>query len=269
VADVSLCVAGPADRDQVIAVLAAADLGSRQPALIEFVLRDPGIRVVIARVDGVAAGTAHGISLGDTGWLGNVAVRPDVQRRGIGTAVTRAAVDWMREQGARTVLLLATPAGRPVYERLGFVVDGEPVDKYTIAAAPRPLGPTGVRSGSLDDSARLDRVATGEARERLLAPFADRLVAPLAGDGGYALTLPWGGGPVIADEPDAAHALWWHAYASRPGARWAFPRRNFAAAELARRYGCAYAGESVRMRLGPPVALEPARVWAVWSLATG
>jgi ribosomal protein S18 acetylase RimI-like enzyme len=50
----------------------------------------------------------------------NVATLPAVRRRGIGTALTRAALAAARHAGDRWAVLLAEPAGEGVYRALGF-----------------------------------------------------------------------------------------------------------------------------------------------------
>ncbi|MGJ6980637.1 GNAT family N-acetyltransferase [Aestuariimicrobium soli] len=56
-----------------------------------------------------------------TAGLFNVGVRPDHRRRGIGLALTRAAMRAAREAGATTMGLNSTPMGAGVYARAGFV----------------------------------------------------------------------------------------------------------------------------------------------------
>ena len=50
-----------------------------------------------------------------------VATDADYRRQGLGAALTAAAVRKGKEQGARLATLQATPLGRPLYQRLGFV----------------------------------------------------------------------------------------------------------------------------------------------------
>jgi hypothetical protein len=53
-------------------------------------------------------------------FLALVATVPDQMRRGYGEAVTRKAIyEGIRQTGHRRVVLHATPAGQPVYERIG------------------------------------------------------------------------------------------------------------------------------------------------------
>jgi GNAT superfamily N-acetyltransferase len=51
-------------------------------------------------------------------WVGMVLVAPELQRRGIGAALLRAAIRAVEENGV--VCLDATPAGKSLYESLGF-----------------------------------------------------------------------------------------------------------------------------------------------------
>lgn len=52
-------------------------------------------------------------------------VVPDARRRGVAGRLIGAAVDHAREHGAEVVSLHASPAGRSLYERLGFVESPE------------------------------------------------------------------------------------------------------------------------------------------------
>lgn len=55
-----------------------------------------------------------------TPYIFSMYTEPEFRRRGVASAVVRALVDWARRRGYTRVDLQATPAGRPVYERLGF-----------------------------------------------------------------------------------------------------------------------------------------------------
>lgn len=75
---------------------------------------------VLATEQGVpAAGAmlllAHGIA--GIYWVGTT---PEARRRGLGAMVTTAVTNLAFERGARAVVLQASPAGEPVYLKLGF-----------------------------------------------------------------------------------------------------------------------------------------------------
>jgi GNAT superfamily N-acetyltransferase len=94
------------------------------PAIWRFAIADAGAGAMVwrDRLGRVAAfNLAH--RSGTEGWMGPIAVRPELQGRGLGSAVVRAAVDWLRRAGARTIGLETMP--RTVenigfYGRLGF-----------------------------------------------------------------------------------------------------------------------------------------------------
>lgn len=76
---------------------------------------------VLGTLDGrpVATGTAY--LDGTTAGLYNIATVAHARGRGVGYAVTLALLDLARESGAQQAVLHASEAGRPVYERAGFV----------------------------------------------------------------------------------------------------------------------------------------------------
>lgn len=64
-------------------------------------------------------------------YLSFVATEPGYRRRGIGDAISRAAVSTAFESGASFVALDATPAGKRIYERMGFQTVGSYSDFAT------------------------------------------------------------------------------------------------------------------------------------------
>lgn len=104
---------------------------SRSHDLLTAIERWPGGRIFIIRAGELAslsgevarlpAAATVAIAAPPVGVIGNVVVRPEFQRGGIGRAIMTHALSWLERQGARNVYLDATPAGRPLYRRLGFV----------------------------------------------------------------------------------------------------------------------------------------------------
>ena len=115
----------------------------------------------VAAVDGVDAGTTTVVSYGDRfSWVGMVLVDPACRRRGVGTALLHAAIDYAAPLGP--VRLDATPLGKQLYDTLGFR------DEYTLARMER-------------QAVRQAAPVQGEAGE--VQPLAaDRLSAVIAYD---------------------------------------------------------------------------------------
>ena len=73
----------------------------------------------IAMLDGTEAGTVTTVSYQDRlHWIGMVLAAEEYRRRGIGRALLERAIASVVSQGV--VCLDATPAGKRLYERLGF-----------------------------------------------------------------------------------------------------------------------------------------------------
>lgn len=61
------------------------------------------------------------------GYLWGVYVAPDLRGKGVAQALTETCRDYLQTIGCTKVVLHASPMGRPVYERLGFVTSNEMV----------------------------------------------------------------------------------------------------------------------------------------------
>lgn len=96
---------------------------------------------ILARVDGVPAASAAYLPGPDLGGIYSVATGEEYRGRGLGTAVTVAAVRHGRDDGATGVVLQASAMGFPVYERLGFATIGA-VDAYLPPGATDTMDPT-------------------------------------------------------------------------------------------------------------------------------
>ena len=160
------------------------------------------------RLVGTVTTTTYGDALAG---IGMMVVHPDFRRQGIGAALMRLALNHLRERGIATVKLDATPAGRPLYESLGFVGEVEMERWQGVVVAGCGADPMCPDRESLRDPFELDRAAYGVDRSRLL----ERLVAEGVGEplvagsergdaSGYALARPGRAatyiGPVIGDD---------------------------------------------------------------------
>lgn len=161
-----------------------------------------------------------GIAYGRLGVVGNMVVAGDHRRRGLGSRVLEAVLDFLASRGAERVELFATPTGRLLYERHGFTTMA-PGGMVEIAVADlRDLAAEGttVREASLAD---LDQIAAYDLprygadrsailRSALADPDRPLLLATNAGElAGFAVLRPAGPrmGPWVAEDPATAGAL--------------------------------------------------------------
>lgn len=110
-----------------LAVLRLAQGWHANRPLLEALLDWEQARIFVLReqtLDGASneiIATTVAIACGDIGIIGNVIVRANHQRRGLGRLLMEQTLAWLGERGVRSVLLDATIEGRPLYRRLGFV----------------------------------------------------------------------------------------------------------------------------------------------------
>lgn len=71
-------------------------------------------------LEGRAAATASVMMRGTWALLAGVGTVPEARGKGLGTAVTKAALAEARARGCRLAVLQASAGGRPIYEKLGF-----------------------------------------------------------------------------------------------------------------------------------------------------
>jgi ribosomal protein S18 acetylase RimI-like enzyme len=83
-------------------------------------LAPPGIRAIIASIEGTPVSCGVAYETEGPGVIGWVATLPAFRRRGLGTLVTSAAAHALFDAGATGVTLQASPDGLPVYARMGF-----------------------------------------------------------------------------------------------------------------------------------------------------
>jgi GNAT superfamily N-acetyltransferase len=82
--------------------------------------------------DGKIVGTAATLPYEDRfAWIGMVLVDPDYRNQGIGTTLLRRAIEYLDGAGIPTLKLDATPAGKPLYEKMGFVSEYE-IDRWIL-----------------------------------------------------------------------------------------------------------------------------------------
>ena len=124
----------------------------------------------VALADGQPAGTTTTCAFGPVGWLAMVLVDAQYRGQGIGRALLEHALEHLDNRGIASVRLDATPLGRPLYEKLGFVAEyelarfaGQP---SAVAGSSPHVEPATVED--VDPIVALDRRSTGTDRARLV-----------------------------------------------------------------------------------------------------
>ncbi|HUA41001.1 MAG TPA: GNAT family N-acetyltransferase [Streptosporangiaceae bacterium] len=102
-------------------------------ALVEFFARtasrvltpDCPARLLVGYSGGRPVCTAEVMLYAGVAGLYNISTLMSHQRRGFGTAITKAALQVARQLGADTAVLQSSEQGEPLYRRLGFAAFGE------------------------------------------------------------------------------------------------------------------------------------------------
>ena len=235
----------------------------------------------LAERNGQSAGTATTIVYGPTvAWIGMVLVHPDHRRQGVGGALLKRCIEYLRERGVRSIKLDATPAGKRVYDGLGFK------DEWPLARWERtnpgshPERPEArIRDWRESDARLVDRFDTaafGASRLRLLQALVPQSRCALVFEtapgqiDGYGLMRKGARacylGPVAATSTEAGLSLV-EALVSRCEGEtiyWDIPDANMAAVEWARQQGFTLQRPLIRMYLGEnPAPSDPRKQFAL------
>jgi predicted N-acetyltransferase YhbS len=205
----------PGDVEAASAVLLRGDFGDRR-GFFEWSMTQPTVTPFVAEAAGRIVGTGVASVHGPGGWVGVIFVDPSRRRSGLGRRITETVIDHLEASGVRSMVLIASPMGRPLYEQLGFRVFERQV-RFTIDGLPPEAAPPDPRvrafePGDLAAVLRLDREATGEDRAAIIRELVTPETAIVAvGENGevrgYLARSPWRGGAVIAPDPDDALRL--------------------------------------------------------------
>lgn len=94
----------------------------------------------VVEVDGAVRGTAATIVYGGRfAWVGMVLVDPQYRGRGIGTRLLERCIEHLDSLQVPCIKLDATPLGKPVYEKLGFLTEYE-LERWTLKRAASDSG---------------------------------------------------------------------------------------------------------------------------------
>ena len=234
----------------------------------------------LAEWNGVPAGTATTLRYGsEVAWIGMVLVHPDHRRRGIGRALLNHCIAWLQERRVRCIKLDATPAGKLVYDSLGFH------DEWTLnrwehpglqVAKPGDARLRPWRGGDAGLVASLDAAAFGVARQRLAEALARQsggafvLETAPGRIGGYGFIRSGSRaaylGPIVAESAEAGLLLVQTLLATVAGEKvfWDIPDANTAATDWARGHAFTQQRALTRMYLGAnPAPSDPRQQFAL------
>lgn len=249
-------------------------------AVFSFYAANRACRVFVARDrEDRVAGTSVATRYRRTGWIGHVFVRPDARGHGLGTRLTSIAIKHLQRAGCETVLLASTELGRPIYDRLGFQVEGA-YHELRGEALPRGVDPRPYRPLLPSDSTALtvfDRRVTGDDRAAIVTGFLGFAWGAFAGDHlvGAVLPLPWGGVAAAllpgAGRPEIDATVSLIRSVGSTGAEvMVYPHsENRLALDMLRDQGFAELRTVPRMVLGKPSDWMPSALWNPLSLGLG
>ena len=152
-------------------------------------------------------------------WISMVLVDPEYRNRGIGTKLLQQAVHYLDDAGIPTLKLDATPLGKPLYEKMGFVSEYE-IERWVLKRPEKQEANGTVRISSTSQLADIlinDRKIFGADRSPLLqslnehAPELTLAVGKAPALRGYAFgrhgLFADHLGPWMARDPEAAKQL--------------------------------------------------------------
>lgn len=112
---------------------------------------------------GVGATIMHN----DVAWLAHIIVHPDYRNRGIGKRITHALIEGIDQRICKTIYLVATALGEPIYEKLGFETETEYVFYKNLAQDKSYIPSANIFAYNekyKEDIRRMDQSVSGENR---------------------------------------------------------------------------------------------------------
>jgi ribosomal protein S18 acetylase RimI-like enzyme len=219
--------------------------------------------------DGDALGYLTSIKYGRSGWLGNLLVRPEARRHGVGRGLLERAVSLLLKSGVETIWLTASEDGVGLYRKLGFApIDN--INRWSGKGAPKK----NLKCTALDiESVRaVDRVGWGDRREELLRVTCGRGRLQTS-SGGFICCQQWSAGIQIGPwgcliGTQAGQLIDLMLEEGDEEVFLDVPAGNFAAADLLRQRGYSVSGSSILMFLGDQPLYQPGTIYALGSMGS-
>ncbi|HEY1167451.1 MAG TPA: GNAT family N-acetyltransferase [Candidatus Limnocylindrales bacterium] len=246
----------------------------------EFVLRTSTCQPLVGDVDGRLMATGLATASGPIGWLGAIVVAEEFRGRGVGRTMTEELCRRLRAAGCVTLSLVATDAGRRLYERMGFRLVTSYHELEADHLPDSPIPPEGARVRRLEPADLpnvfgLDASATAEDRSVPLAVLAESegwVLDDEDGLRGFLLPTERAHGVVVAPRfEDGLFLLDLHRHIVPPGAlvRACIPEEHTAAWRELRARGWRETWQAPRLILGPVPNWRPHWIWGQINSAMG
>lgn len=201
-----------------------------------------------------------------TAWLAHIIVAPDMRNRGIGFKIVTYLTGELAQLGCKSISLIATDSGYPVYKKAGFVRQAkylffkkETDKKKCFPCLPETFQP--VLSDHKPDILKLDRQVSGENREKLLSGCMKNGWVVMEKGGIQGVYLPdLGEGLIIAENDPAGLALMRYKYTRKRTA--VLPENNTAGVAFLEENGFVLFETARRMILGNPFVWYPEKIYS-------
>jgi len=220
---------------------------------------------IVAEQNSRIVGVANGIVNGETAWLSHIIVTPEFRKKGIGHKLTEYMINYLRQQGCKTQILIATELGEPVYQKLGFQVVGYYV--YFRGHQLTDICETShirlFKRRYIPSILQIDKHVTGENRIYMLESFLRNSWVYLSDSQdvlGYFLP-DFGEGQIIAINEQVGICLLQLKH-SQKICKTALPAENKSGIEFLTANGFEQYTKAPRMILGPPINWKPENIYS-------
>ena len=216
----------------------------------------------------IPAGTGCFFSYDDVGWIGYMAVLPQYQRRGIGTAIIEYLLEELDNLGVKTVRLDSSEAGYHLYKNFGFV-DEYKTTMFELPEKVSDMSEKVITTQKISEGVKkMDVEIFGADRLKAIRAWLNHGAKILEMKDGYALLKMNSAGPIIATDYHTAQILLMEAIL-RGAKNITIPEANNSAIKLMKDVGAVWRHNRIRMRRGPPVKEHTDKIYGILSYAKG
>ena len=199
-------------------------------------------------------------------WIGNIIVEKSFRNQGLGTYLTQFLSNHVIAKNIPSQLLLATPMGKPIYDKLGFIHDSDYVfmnrdtHQEPLIFEPNHKTIQPYDSGFYKQVVSLDEMAMGENREAILHHFTKDAIISVEQDLQGFFLPHLGDGLIVAENSRAGFELlkfkWTHY-----GETITLPAQNHEIIRFAESFGFKPYRYAARMILGISFAWNPQMIY--------